>query len=414
MDNFNKAKGPQRRPMVSRGSTRQMPASRPSVVEVPPAEQQLADIPVSPEAEQLQETPVPKDTLQQLDLEVQEARYPRRYNWVKRMIVSLVTLGVTALLGALVWYGVQLMPVDGQTDAKVAVKITAGSTPDEIAAQLKQGNVIRSELAFLLTARFKGVQGSLQAGVYRIAPSESLFEVIDHLVKGRTDTFDITFLPGATVTENKTVMIEAGFTREEVEEAFSAEYDSPLFEGKPKSADLEGYIYGDTYKFNMGVTAKNVLEQVFSQFYSTLSQRRLDKGFEKRGFSLFEAITLASIIQRESGGGDEAEISQIFQTRLAKNMQLGSDVTYQYIADKTGVDRDVNLDSPYNTRRYTGLPPGPIATPGYEALKAVSLPAETEYLYFLSGDDDVTYYGKTLEEHEANIKKHCKEKCLII
>ena len=95
-------------------------------------------------------------------------------------------------------------------------------------------------------------------------------------------------------------------------------------------------------------------------------------------------------------------------------MPLGSDVTYQYIADKTGVTRDPNLDSPYNTRRYAGLPPGPIATPGLSALQAVAEPEDSDYLYFLSGDDHVTYYGRTLKEHEANIANHCKVKCQII
>jgi UPF0755 protein len=108
------------------------------------------------------------------------------------------------------------------------------------------------------------------------------------------------------------------------------------------------------------------------------------------------------------------QIAQVFYLRLAQSMPLGSDVTYQYIADRTGVARDPDLDSPYNTRRYAGLPPGPIATPGLKALLAVANPAQTDYLYFLSGDDDITYFGRTFQEHEANIKNHCQEKCQIL
>ena len=136
--------------------------------------------------------------------------------------------------------------------------------------------------------------------------------------------------------------------------------------------------------------------------------------FKENGLNLYQGITLASIIQRESIGGDEPQIAQVFYTRLSIGMMLGSDVTYQYIADKTGVARDINLDSPYNTRRYTGLPPGPIATPGLNALLAVASPAPGDYIYFLSGDDDVTYFATTLEEHEANIRNHCQQKCQII
>jgi UPF0755 protein len=136
--------------------------------------------------------------------------------------------------------------------------------------------------------------------------------------------------------------------------------------------------------------------------------------FKTRGLTLYQGITLASIVQRESGGGDEAQIASVFYNRLRIDMVLGSDVTYQYAADKAGVPRDVNLDSPYNTRRYPGLPPGPIAAPGLRALLGVANPAQTDYLYFLSGDDDVTYYGTTLAEHEKNIADHCKEKCQIL
>ena len=93
---------------------------------------------------------------------------------------------------------------------------------------------------------------------------------------------------------------------------------------------------------------------------------------------------------------------------------LGSDVTYQYITDKLGVPRDINYDSPYNTRRFAGLPPGPIASPGKDALIAVGAPATSDYLFFLSGDDNVTYFARTVEEHEANIRNHCQQKCQII
>ena len=92
-------------------------------------------------------------------------------------------------------------------------------------------------------------------------------------------------------------------------------------------------------------------------------------------------------------------------------MNLGSDVTYQYAADKLGVARDTQLDSPYNTRVHKGLPPGPIATPGLSALNAVANPAQTDYLFFLSGDDNVTYFAKTDAEHIANAKAHCRQKC---
>ena len=212
------------------------------------------------------------------------------------------------------------------------------------------------------------------------------------------------------------MLIAAGYGDAEVDAALSKSYDSPLFEGKPASADLEGYIYGETYSFGTDTSVEAILEHVFEEFYSVIEENGLVAKYQAQGLSLYEGITLASIIQREASqkGDDMPQIAQVFYSRLELGMPLGSDVTYQYIADKTGVARDPGLDSPYNTRRYAGLPPGPIATPGEKALLAVAAPAQGNYLYFLSGDDNVTYFGRTLDEHEANIVSHCQEKCKII
>lgn len=330
------------------------------------------------------------------------------------IIASVLALVVVALVGIFVWYTAQLSPVDSQNTNKTLVTIKTGATPTNIADTLKEEGLIRSPEAFLWYTRIEGVQNNLQAGSYRLSPSESTQEIVEHLQNGNVDSFDITFLPGETLANNKKTLIAAGYSEQEVTEAFSATYASPLFEGKPASADLEGYIYGDTYRFGSGATVKSILEHVFEKYYQVIQANGLVEKFQANGLSLYEGITLASIVQRESIGGDEPQIAQVFYKRLSIDMQLGSDVTYQYIADKTGVPRDTNLDSPYNTRRYTGLPPGPIAVPGLNALKAVGSPAQGDFIYFLSGDDDITYFAKTLEEHEANILNHCKVKCQII
>jgi len=211
-------------------------------------------------------------------------------------------------------------------------------------------------------------------------------------------------------------LIDAGYSENEVDAALRASYTSPLFDGKPASADLEGYIYGETYAFNTDTSVEVVLEKTFEQYYSVISENNLAKKYSDKELTLYQGITLASIIQREASpsGSDMPQIAEVFYNRLAAGMPLGSDVTYQYIADKTGVPRDPNLDSPYNTRRYTGLPPGPIATPGEKALLAVANPTSGDYLYFLSGDDNTTYFARTNAEHEANIKNHCQTKCQIL
>ena len=344
---------------------------------------------------------------------------PKKKSWKKKVVWSLVGIIGAILLtfgGILLWYNVQLAPAAASNNNKQLVVIESGSTPSEIAETLKREGLIKSPTAFLWYARTNGVQNNLQAGTYRLSPSESTPEIIAHLSKGTVDTFSVTFLPGATVADNRKVLLSAGYTEKEVDTALAHAYDSPLFDGKPTDADLEGYIYGETYTFGTNTSVEAILEHVFEQFYSVIEKHNLVAEYQAHGLSLYEGITLASIVQREASpkGDDMAQIAQVFYSRLATGMPLGSDVTYQYIADKTGVARDPGLDSPYNTRRYAGLPPGPIASPGEKALIAVAQPAQGDYLYFLSGDDDVTYFGRTLNEHEANIKDHCQKKCQIL
>lgn len=330
------------------------------------------------------------------------------------IIGSLLAVLVASVASLFVWYQMSLAPLGTNQNEKIKITIEPNTSPKAIGEQLEAEKVIRSSSAFGIYTRLTGTQNSLQAGTYRLSPAESVPQIVEHLTNGNVDTFDITFLPGATLADNRKVLIEAGYTEAEVDAALKATYDSPLFDGKPASADLEGYIYGDTYRFGSGATVKEILEYTFENYLKVIEDNGLVAKFQSHDLNLYQGIILASIIQRESGGNDQAQIAQVFYKRMAEGMVLGSDVTYQYIADKTGVARDPNLDSPYNTRRFSGLPPGPIAVPGIAALLAVAEPAEGDYLFFLSGDDDVTYFARTNAEHEQNIVDHCKKKCSIL
>lgn len=335
----------------------------------------------------------------------------------KKLIIAGIGL-LAVLVGlctwAFVWYQISLSPVGKDLNEKVKITIAPNTSPAVIGQQLEEKKIIRSAQAFGYYTRLSGTQNKLQAGTYRLSPAESTQQVVEHLTNGNVDTFDITFLPGATLAENRKVLISAGYSESEVDAALKSTYTSLLFEGKPASADLEGYIYGETYRFGSSATVAEILQYTFDTYLDVIESNDLIAKFKAQGLTLYQGITLASIVQRESVGGDEGQIAQVFYNRIEQGMVLGSDVTYQYIADKTGVPRDVNLDSPYNTRRYPGLPPGPIATPGLAALKAVGDPTPGDYLYFLSGDDDVTYFARTNEEHEQNIIDHCKVKCSIL
>ncbi|MEI7917859.1 MAG: endolytic transglycosylase MltG [Candidatus Saccharibacteria bacterium] len=342
-----------------------------------------------------------------------------------RTIIWVISIVTAILIGFLVvgviWYNTQLTSVGTDKGQLKLIKIASGSTPAQIGDELQNQSIIRSSIAFNLYIKMSNNNKNLQAGTYRLSPAETIPQIVNHLVNGSVDQFSITFYPGATLVDNTnatkkydvtTVLKNAGYSDADITAALKMTYDSPLFANKPASADLEGYIYGETYNFNVGATVQDILTSVFQQYYSVVQKNNLIAGFASHGLNLYEGITLASIVQRESGNKtDQPQIAQVFYSRLASGMTLGSDVTYQYIADKIGVARDPNLNSPYNTRRFAGLPPGPIAVPGLTAMQAVANPASGDYLFFLSGDDNITYFAKTEAEHQANVINHCAVKC---
>ncbi len=359
--------------------------------------------------------PVPLPRLAQPDPPPLLAQ-PKRRSGKKILLWIFGSLGVLLLggIGMFAWYMAQLQPLAPGSTGKISADIAAGSSPAQIGLLLEEKKIIRSHIAFDIYTRLSGTQSALQAGLYSLSPSESTEQIVAHLIEGRTDEVAITFLPGATVAENRTVLLKAGYDETEIDAALSKTYDHPLFTDKPASADLEGYIFGETYHFDSNATVEQILVRTFDEYYEAIKDNNLIESFRARGLNLYEGITLASIIQREvPGADDQKQVAQVFFTRLAREMALGSDVTYQYAAKKLGVTPSPSLESPYNTRKYPGLPPGPIAVPGLSALWAVATPATGDFLYFLSGDDNKTYFSHTNEEHEAAIRDHCQVKCLL-
>ncbi len=336
--------------------------------------------------------------------------------WVLIILGLVITLFVIAGAVAYSWYQQSLQPASDDTTKYIRVTIEPGSIPSAIAEQLETAGVIRSSLAFTIYAKLTATENKLQAGVYTLQPTLSTPKIVDYLVSGKQHTFKVTFLPGDTLANNRQRLIDLKlFDTTDIDAALSKTYDRPLFDTKPADADLEGYIFGETYHFDASATPESILNQTFDEFEAVITDENLVEGFKKQKLTLFEGITLASIVQREvPNAEDQRQVARVFYNRIANDMNLGSDVTYQYAADKLDVQRTPTLDSPYNTRIHTGLPPGPIAAPGANALIAVANPAKNDYLFFLSGDDDQTYFAVDEAGHQQNIDRHCKKKCLIL
>ena len=365
-------------------------------------------------------------------------RRPRRWMIILIAIMVFLTVVFAALFK---WYEMQLKPVSSDNN-KVSVTVEDGSSVSVVANTLASKNLIRNRLAFEVYVRLNN-KNSIKAGTCMIAPSESVADIVNRMNNGCHDFKTITFYPGGTLESSKYkasqssdgvdktsvryILRQAGYSDDEISSAFKAKYDSPLFADRPSGSSLEGYVFGETYQFTGDATAKDVLQTVFDHMYKVVQKNDLVNKFKAQGLTLYQGLTMASIVERELGCEDKPTverknhcyqyqrgIAQVFIARYKKNMQLGSDVTFIYAADKAGVKPKVDIDSPYNTRKHTGLPPTPIATPGELSLKAVADPAPGDNLFFIAGDDGLIYFAKTDEEHKNNIDKYCQKLCSIV
>lgn len=378
------------------------------------------------------------------DHDAASQKVSKKKRCLRRWMIILIAVMVflTAVFAVLFkWYEMQLKPVSSDSN-KVSVTVEDGSSVSVVANTLASKNLIRNRLAFEVYVRLNN-KNSIKAGTCMIAPSESVADIVNRMNNGCHDFKTITFYPGGTLESSKYkasqssdgvdktsvryILRQAGYSDDEISSAFKAKYDSPLFADRPSGSSLEGYVFGETYQFTGDATAKDVLQTVFDHMYKVVQKNDLVNKFKAQGLTLYQGLTMASIVERELGCEDKPTverknrcyqyqrgIAQVFITRYKKNMQLGSDVTFIYAADKAGVKPKVDIDSPYNTRKHTGLPPTPIATPGELSLKAVADPAPGDNLFFIAGDDGLIYFAKTDEEHKNNIDKYCQKLCSIV
>lgn len=338
-----------------------------------------------------------------------EPRKSSRMLWW--VLVSLLVM-VLVLLGAAGSYLRNISPVDKNDGARHLVVFQAGAGAGEIASILKEKDIIRDRTAFRAYVELTGVKSQLQAGMYKFSRSQSVAQIVEDLVQGKTDAFNVTILPGMTLPQIRKTLERAGFESDDIEAAFMKKYDHPLLASKPAGVNLEGYIFPETYQIDTATTVESLIVRSFDQFYMVLKENSLPEKLSAKKLTLHAAITLASIIQKEvKDSEDQRKVAQVFLKRLDMDIELGSDVTFMYAADLLGVPESVNLDSPYNTRRYKGLPPGAISNFNISAMQALADPANTDYLYFVAGDDGTTYFSKTVDEHEAYTKKYCTTLC---
>lgn len=277
-----------------------------------------------------------------------------------------------------------------------------------VARHLRDAGVIRSQLGFLLLTTLRGSARSLKAGEYEIPKDVNTIQILRFLEEGKVLQHTVLFFEGGTVRELARILEAQGLAR--AEDVLRASQDPPFLRALGIEApSLEGYLFPDTYQLFKGLTAEEMLARMVQRLRVKLTEEVRAQA-QRRGLTLHQLLTLASIIEREAVMRDELPlISAVFWNRMKRDMPLQADPTVQYALgkDRRAITReDLLVDSPFNTYRYPGLPPGPIASPGQAAILAALNPANVKYLYFVSMDDRRHFFSATLEEHNSAVARY--------
>lgn len=289
--------------------------------------------------------------------------------------------------------------------------VKEGAGLRQVARELLRSGLIRSERMFVLWARFMEWGRSLKAGEYELSPAMPPVRILDIMRRGATVMHSVTVPEGYSLRQIADLLEKSGLLRGE---EFLARVEDPetIARYALPGPTLEGYLYPDTYRFARGQSAAVVIDLMVSRFREVTAP--LMERITIVGLTLNEVITLASIVEKETGRAEERPvIASVFLNRLMKGMRLESDPTVIYgIRDFNGnlTREHLSRPTPYNTYRISGLPPGPIASPGLESIQAVLYPAGTDYLFFVSKNDGSHHFSRTYQEHQTAVELYQKSK----
>ena len=289
--------------------------------------------------------------------------------------------------------------------------IKEGMHLKEISIMLESEGLIKNAMAFRLLAKIKGCGSMLKAGEYNFNPNMIPGRIMEMLTRGEIIAHTATIPEGFSIEQIADVLSSNGLVDREKFLLYTKK-DGVEKNYGIEGPGLEGYLYPDTYHIARGLDAKSIADIMVKRFREITDP--FDNRIAETGMTLHEVITLASIVEKETGKADERPIiASVFHNRLRKHMRLESDPTVIYgIENFSGnlTKKDLNNYSPYNTYVIRGLPPGPIANPGLDSIKAVLYPAETNYLYFVSKNDGSHYFSSSLKEHNKAVYQYQKKK----
>jgi UPF0755 protein len=312
----------------------------------------------------------------------------------KTILPIIIIIGIAIFF----WWQYATSPVNKSDTHKEIFVVAKGAGVKSIAKTLKEQKLIKDETAFYLLVKKLGIENKIQAGSFRLSPSQTAEQIAQSLTKGSLDVW---------------VTIPEGKRAEEIADLLEKNVPSYNTQWREQLLSNEGYLFPDTYLFAQDATIEQIIETMrnnFNQKYKQLSNTQTNR-------TQSELVTIASLIEREGKHDvDRPLIASVIYNRLDNGMPLQIDATVQYVlgyqpSEQSWWKRHLSLDdltvsSAYNTYKNIGLPPSPIANPGIQSLKAAMNPANTDYLFYITDKNGINRYGKTNAEHERNIEKY--------
>lgn len=331
---------------------------------------------------------------------------------LRRAVLALAgLLAVAAVLaiggGAMLSHQLH-RPHAGWDGDDIVVNLEPGLGAGAMFSRLSDAGVLDSPELLRAWLRWRGGGDNLRAGEYRFDRALSPIEVLQRLERGDVVLHPITLPEGLTVRQVADRLADAGFgTREELLRVFAD--PSWITDLDPNATDLEGYLFPETYRFRRGATAEEVGRAMVQRFRDETGSAYAARARE-RNLTLRQAVTLASMIEKETARGSErALISRVFHNRLERGMRMQCDPTVIYAIERTGrtvgrlTYKDLEFDSPWNTYRVHGLPRGPIASPGLASLEAAVAPTDSEALYFVASPEGGHRFSNSLSQHQRAV-----------
>lgn len=325
----------------------------------------------------------------------------------KRTGRNIVIIIITAL--AVFYTGNMLAPVP--VHQEVSFQVPGQATTGDIAQILEDEGLIRNKLLFEMYIRFTGLDRKLRAGEYSFSGEITLTDIGAKLSRGQAQTDKVTIPEGYNVEQIALLLEEKGLADHDkfLEVTQSGDFSYPYLPPKNSEDRLEGYLFPDTYQIIPGWPEEKIVAMMLKRFDDVFLPEWHDRT-QEMNTTIPEIVTLASIIEKEAKvEEDRPVIASVFYNRMKIGMHLESCATVQYALGEVKevlLYEDLKIDSPYNTYLNGGLPPGPIANPGKDSLKAALYPAESNFFYFVAKPDGSHYFSRTLAEHNEGKRKY--------